>query len=49
VQYALTDDNELIVDYRATSDAPTPINLTQHTYFNLAGEGQGDVLGHRVA
>ena len=49
VQYALTDANDLVVDYRATSDAPTPINLTQHTYFNLAGEGQGDVLGHRVA
>jgi aldose 1-epimerase len=49
VQYALTDDDDLIVEYGATTDAPTPINLTQHTYFNLAGEGQGDVLGHRIA
>jgi aldose 1-epimerase len=49
VQYALTNDSDLIVDYAATSDASTPINLTQHTYFNLAGEGQGDILGHRVA
>ena len=49
VQYALTDDDDLIVDYGATTDAPTPINLTQHTYFNLAGEGQGDVLDHRIA
>ena len=49
VQYTLTDDNDLIVDYGATTDAPTPVNLTQHTYFNLAGEGQGDVLGHRIA
>jgi aldose 1-epimerase len=44
VTYALTNHNELIVDYFATTDKPTPINLTQHSYFNLAGEG--DVSEH---
>lgn len=46
VTYTLTEGNELIFDYEATSDRATPINLTQHSYFNLAGEGEGDVLGH---
>ena len=49
VRYTLTNDDDLIVDYTARTDAPTPVNLTQHTYFNLAGEGRGDVLDHRVA
>jgi aldose 1-epimerase len=47
VTYRLTDRNELAVDYFATSDKPTPVNLTQHTYFNLTG-GRSDVLDHEL-
>ena len=46
VTYTLTDDNRLIVDYHATSDKPTPVNLTQHSYWNLAGDGSRDILSH---
>jgi aldose 1-epimerase len=48
VRYTLTDDNALSVAYRATTDAATPINLTQHSYFNLAGDGSGEIQSHSV-
>lgn len=48
VTYTLTDDSRLVVDYDATSNAPTVINMTQHTYFNLAGAKANDILGHEL-
>ncbi|HUR93881.1 MAG TPA: aldose epimerase family protein [Gemmatimonadales bacterium] len=46
VTYTLTPANELVVEYGATSERATPLNLSQHSYFNLAGEGSRDVLQH---
>jgi len=46
VTYSVAASSALTVDYEASTDRATPVNLTQHTYFNLAGEGAGDILGH---
>ena len=48
VMMTLNDDNELTLDYAAVADEPTPVNLTQHSYFNLAGHDAGDIRAHEL-
>ena len=48
VQFTVTDENELKIQYTATTDKATPINLSNHSYFNLAGRTTESILGHEL-
>jgi aldose 1-epimerase len=48
VTYGVTKANQILAEYRAVADKRCPVNLTNHAYFNLAGEGKGDILSHEV-
>lgn len=48
VDYVLTNDDGLVIRYRATTDKVTPVNLTHHSYFNLKGAGNGNILDHQM-
>lgn len=48
IQYILTDDNRLILEYHAASDEDTIVNMTNHSYFNLSGHASGSILNHKV-
>jgi aldose 1-epimerase len=48
VIYSWTDNNEIVMDYRCTTDKKTVINVTNHAYFNLHGAGNGDILDHEL-
>jgi aldose 1-epimerase len=48
VSYGLTPSDALVIDYEATTDKPTPVNLSQHSYWNLHGDGQGTILDHQL-